>query len=139
MNSTLAAETQSLSKGLGELCWVVSFFNELIDPKFELAEWETRLQDNKILAIAKDESQDQLKESLCIVDAKALYDHLSRESTGPSQDKRTSLEIQVVRQNMNAIKSVVRWVPHPNMIVDGLTKKFGNMTALHDLLNTGEY
>ena len=139
VNSTLAAETQSLSKGLGELCWVVSIFNELTKPEFDLAKWEEELQQNKMIAITKDESSSELKERLAIVDAKALYDHLSRESVGPSQDKRTSLEIQVVRQLMNSIKGKVRWVPHPQMIVDGLTKKNGNLEALYQLLTTGEY
>ena len=134
-----AAETQSLSKGLGELCWVVSIFNELTRTKFDLAKWEEELQQNKMLAITKDESDSELKECLAIVDAKALFDHLSRESVGPSQDKRTSLEIQVVRQLMNSIKGKVRWVPHPQMIVDGLTKKNGNLEALYQLLLTGEY
>ena len=139
VNSTLAAETQSLSKGLGELCWVVSIFNELTRTKFDLAKWEEELQQNKMLAITKDESDSELKECLAIVDAKALFDHLSRESVGPSQDKRTSLEIQVVRQLMNSIKGKVRWVPHPQMIVDGLTKKNGNLEAPYQLLLTGEY
>ena len=48
VNSTLAAETQSLSKRLGELCWIVSIFNELTDPEFELRR-------NKVVAIAKEE------------------------------------------------------------------------------------
>ena len=139
VNSTLAAETQSLSKGLGELCWVVSIFNELTRADFELTKWEEELQKNKMIAITKDESSSDLKECLAIVDAKALFDHLSRESVGPSQDKRTSLEIQVVRQLMNSIKGKIRWVPHPQMIVDGLTKKNGNLEALYQLLVTGEY
>ena len=45
VNSTLAAETQSrssLSKGLGELCWIVTLFNELMDASFELAEWKRK-------------------------------------------------------------------------------------------------
>ena len=74
-----------------------------------------------------------------IIDAKALYDHLSRETNGPSQDKRTGLEIQVVRQHMNAMAAEVRWVPHPQMSVDGLRKKGANMRALYDLLETGEF
>ena len=139
VNSTLAAETQSLSKGLGELCWVVSIFNELTKPEFDLAKWEEELQQNKMIAITKDESSSELKECLAIVDAKVLYDHLSRESVGPSQDKRTSLEIQVVRQLMNSIMGKVRWVPHPQMIVDGLTQQNGNLEALYQLLTTGEY
>ena len=139
VNSTLAAETQSLSKGLGELCWVVSLYNELMDSKFRLPEWEQRLQGNRVITMASEDASDDLKSSPCIVDAKALFDHLSRETAGPSADKRTGLEIQVIRQSMSAINSAVRWVPHPHMVVDGLTKKNANMTALYDLLDSGQY
>ncbi|CAE7573255.1 RE1 [Symbiodinium sp. CCMP2592] len=139
VNSTLAAETQSLSKGLGELSWIVTLFNELTDVNFELVDWEERLKKNRMIAMAPDCSSDGLKSSLCIIDAKALFDHLSRETTGPSQDKRTGLEIQVVRQHMNAIAGEVRWIPHPQMIVDGLTKKGSNMKALYELLDSGEF
>ena len=97
------------------------------------------MQGNKVITMASESSSEELKGSLCIVDAKALYDHLSKETAGPSADKRTGLEIQVIRQNMSAINSEVRWVPHPRMVVDGLTKKGANMTALYDLLDTGEY
>ena len=30
-------------------------------------------------------------------------------------------------------------MPHPRMATDALTKKGGNMEALHDLLDTGEF
>ncbi|CAE7437016.1 RE1 [Symbiodinium sp. CCMP2592] len=139
VNSTLAAETQSLSKGLGELCWVATLFNELMDVNFKISEWESRLQGNRVVTMAPEDSSEELKGSLCIVDAKALYDHLSKETAGPSSDKRTGLEIQVIRQNMSSINSEIRWVPHPHMVVDGLTKKAANMTALYDLLESGEY
>ena len=139
VNSTLAAETQSLSKGLGELCWIMSVFNEIMDPSFKIEKWEARLERNKVMAMVSDESTQDFKDALCIVDAKALYDDLSRKSVGPSQDKRTSLEIQVIRQGMNAIKGKVKWVPHPQMAIDGLTKKNANMDALYKLLDTGEY
>ena len=139
VNSTLAAETQSLSKGLGELSWIVTLYNELTDPSFDLMEWEAQLKRNRVLAMAPDTSSDGLKSSLCIIDAKALFDHLSRETTGPSQDKRTGLEIQVVRQHMNSIAGEVRWIPHPHMVVDGLTKRGSNMQALYQLLDSGEF
>ncbi|CAE7230741.1 RE1, partial [Symbiodinium sp. CCMP2456] len=115
VNSTLAAETQSLSKGLGELCWIKSVFNEIMNPHFKIENWETEMENNKVLAMAPDSVSTEFKKAICIIDAKALYDHLSRESVGPSQAKRTSLEIQVVRQNMNAINGKIRWIPHPHM------------------------
>ena len=79
VNSTLAVETQSLPKGLGELCWVVSVFNELVDYDFELVKWEETLKRNRIVTIGSEAADELLqRSSLCIVDAKALYDHLSR-------------------------------------------------------------
>eukprot|EP00439_Symbiodinium_sp_Y106_P008438 s7411_g1.t1 len=110
-----------------------------MDSQFEIAKWEDTLKHNRIVAIGSEDADPLLQESLCIVDAKALFDHLSRESVGPSQDKRTNLEIQVVRQNMNAIGAHVRWVPHTKMIVDGLTKKGACLEAMYDLLATGTY
>ena len=139
VNSTLAAEAQSLSKGLGELCWIMSVYNEMINPHFKIQNWEAEMEKNKILAMAPDTVSADFKEALCIIDAKALYDHLSRESVGPSQDKRTGLEIQIIRQTMNSVHAKVRWIPHPHMAMDALTKKGGNMEALYDLLDSGEF
>ena len=51
-------------------------------------------------------------------------------------DKRTGLEMQVVRQNMSGINVKIRWVPHARMVVDGLTKKSANLEALYDLMDT---
>ena len=139
VNSTSAAETQSLSKGLGELCWVITLYNELQDKDFDLALWESQMKKNKVVAVVSEDSDETLKSSLCIVDAKALFDHLSKETTGPSADKRAGLEMQVVRQNMSGINAKIRWVPHPRMVVDGLTKKHANLEALYELLDSGEY
>ena len=139
VNSTLAAETQSLSKRLGELRWIMSVYNEITDPEFTVEQWEARMARNKVLAMVSDECSSDFKEALCMVDAKALYDHLSRESVGPSQDKRTGLEIQVIRQSMNSIRGKVKWVPHPQMAIDRLTKKNASMDSLDQLLDSGEY
>ena len=41
---------------------------------------------------------------------------------------------------MNAINGKIRWTPHPHMAMDALTKKKGgNVEALYDLLDTGEF
>ncbi|OLQ01608.1 putative transposon protein [Symbiodinium microadriaticum] len=118
---------------------VVTLYNELQDKEFDLALWEAQMKKNKVSAIVSEDSDELLKSSLCIVDAKALYDHLSKETTGPSADKRTGLEMQVVRQNMSGINAKIRWIPHPRMVVDGLTKKHANLEALYELLDSGEY
>ncbi|CAK9032521.1 unnamed protein product, partial [Durusdinium trenchii] len=77
VNSTLAAETQSLSRGL-------SFFGDHGDgagaPGRELQNvkaWRERLGGEELLVMGSEASEGFLKESLAVVDAKSLYDHLS--------------------------------------------------------------
>lgn len=136
-NSTLAAETQSLSRGLGELSWTVTVFNELINPGFDLKQWERSLLDRKLRAFAGEDSEPELVRGVCIVDGKSLFGHLSKETTGIAGDKRTALEMQVIRQTLAETGIKVKWVPHPSMAVDCLTKRQGNAQPLLDLLDTG--
>ena len=137
VNSTLAAETQSLSRGLAELTWTVTVFNEFITKGFDLRRWEESLAERRLAALVKTDCEEGLSEGICIVDAKSLYDHLSKETVGVASDKRTALEMQVIRQALAETKTEVRWVPHPSMIVDALTKRNGNLEPLLDMLCDG--
>ena len=138
VNSTLAAETQSLSRGLSELSWTVTVFNELTTQNFNMKEWEGALQQRRLQAFASEKSEPELK-SICVVDAKSLYDHLSKETIGTASDKRTALEMQVIRQTLAETSTSIRWLPHPRMVVDVLTKRSGNIDPLHDLLDSGVF
>ena len=87
--------------------------------------------------MAKEDSDEELKGGVGIVDAKSLYDHLSKETVGITSDKRTALEMQVIRQTLSETGTNVKWVPHPSMIVDALTKRHGNLSPLIELLESG--
>ena len=138
VNSTLAAESQSLSKGLGDLLWMKVLFKELLDEKFNIKEWPALLAGEETLAFARDSTSDRLQECLAIVDAKSLYDHLSKETIG-GQDKRTAIEIQIIRQELNQLNASIRWVDHPAMLADPLTKVRGATRALFDMLSSGVF
>jgi hypothetical protein len=137
VNSTLAAETQSFSRGLAELSWTVTVFNEFLRKDFDLKKWETEAQKRRLHAVMKDDTEAELQRGVGIVDAKSLFDHLSKETIGTTSDKRTALEIQVIRQALAETNTRIRWVPHPSMIVDMLTKRSGNPDPLMQLLHTG--
>ena len=138
VNSTLAAETQSLSRGLSELAWTVTVYNDLITPGFDLRQWQAAAKAQRLHALAKDSMDDRLKKSLCVVDAKSLYDHLARDTIGITEDKRTAIEMQVIRQAMCETGAAIRWVPHPKMVMDALTKRSGNLVPLKEMLGSGE-
>jgi len=139
VNSTLAAESQSLSKGLSELAWSITIFNELTTENFDLRNWEQAVRKQRAMALAKVESDATLKKSLCVVDAKSLFDHLVKETVGTTDDRRTAIEMQVIRQAMMETGAVVKWVPHPKMFMDCLTKRSGNRQSLLELLDSGVF
>ena len=82
VNSTLAAESQSLSRGLSELAWSVTVYKDLITEDFNLREWQQALKDQRIMTLAKENAEERLKKCLCVVDAKSLFDHLVKETIG---------------------------------------------------------
>lgn len=36
VNSTLAAETQSLARGIGDLLWMIVMYHEMVNPDFQI-------------------------------------------------------------------------------------------------------
>ena len=138
VNSTLAAETQSLSKGMGDLLWMMVLFEEMQDESFTLRTWPERLGMQQVMAMVSASSSTELRNSLAIVDAKSLYDYLSRDTIG-GQDKRTAIEVQIIREDLASLNGAVRWVDHPAMLADGLTKLKGSNEPLFQLLNTGMF
>ena len=74
---------------------------------------------------------------LSICDAKSLYDHLHSETAGCSADRRTAIEIQIIRASLDAQDGQVRWVDHCGMYVDAMTKRGGNVPLLQTLMRTG--
>ena len=139
VNSTLAAESQSLSKGLSELAWTVTVYQEMISQNFDLREWQSKVKQQRMVALTKSDSDSRLKRCLCVVDAKSLYDHLVKETVGTAEDRRTAIEMQVIRQAMGETGACIRWVPHPKMFMDCLTKRHGNRASLYELLQSGKF
>lgn len=129
MNSTLAAETQSLSRGIGDLLRVMVLFEEILDCSFNLnQEWPEKLRGKEVMALASSSSSEALKGCLAIVVTKSLYDHLSRDTIG-GQDKRTAIEIQIIREDFNSVHGQMRWIDHPAVVTDTLTKVKGSNAA----------
>ena len=138
VNSTLAAETQSLSRGLGDMLWIMVLFEELKDEKFSIREWPQRLSGSEVMAMASTSSSESLKGGLAVVDAKSLYDQLCKETIG-GQDKRTAIEIQIIREDLNSLSGKIRWIDHPAMLADPLTKIKGSCEPLYLMLSSGMF
>ena len=109
--STLAAETQILSDALAEVEWVCGLVEELTNPKFSIVEWAARSRNRGLLMAARSsDAEARFPKVLSIGDAKSLYDHLRIETSGGANDRRTAIDIQIIRASMDAQGASVRWV-----------------------------
>ena len=116
VGSTLAAEAQSMVSATGTLEWTSLLLSEAIDGPFDVRNYEEVLRRRK---------------PVVVTDCKSLYDHLISVSSPTSvEDRRTSIDIVILRQSMLRMQASVRWVPTDRMIADSLTKNAGDPTDL---------
>ena len=67
-----------------------------------------------------------------------MFDNLTREQfTGA--EKRSALEIAVIRDSLRSMDGEIRWVPHEKNSVDCLTKVKGNVLPLLELMKKSRY
>ena len=138
VTSTLAAEAQSLNKGLGDLVWARAIYAELLDPNFDLAEFKQSIKAQAELVLQKSDADKTLRESLSVSDAKSLYDNLMKDGNQP-QDKFTALDVAIARERIDGMGVQVRWVEHQSMIVDALTKLGANPATLFDVIEKSTF
>ena len=89
-----------------------------------------------MIAARSSDAEARFPKVLSIGDAKSLYDHLRTETSGGANDRRTAIDIQIIRASMDAQGAMVRWVDHSGMYADAMTKRNGNV-PLQMLLRTG--
>eukprot|EP00435_Cladocopium_sp_Y103_P060613 s808_g22.t1 len=126
VGSTLAAEAQSMVSATGTLEWTSLLLSEALDGPFDVRTYEAVLRRRK---------------PVVITDCKSLYDHLiSVSSPTAVEDRRTSIDIVILRQSMLRMMASVRWVPTNRMIADSLTKNAGDPTdLLRACIREGKY
>jgi hypothetical protein len=84
----------------------------------------------------RDETMQKANRSALIIDAKALFDAAQREHVGRIADKRTGIEVMVLKERMHASGTDWRWVSSERQYSDGLTKASGRQ-LLADRLRKG--
>ena len=106
--SSLAAETQAAAQATDATDAVCKFWDHLLCPNLQLAELLRRPTTLK---------------PVMITDAKALYDSFHRETvTANVTDRRTALEIRVIKELLQDLGGELRWVSSERQWADGLTK-----------------
>ena len=123
--NTLSAETQSMVAGVGGVHWQRFMLLQSRGYVIGGQGWEEKLAELPFIAVT---------------DSKSLYDTMSKCSNPATQveDKRTAIDITILKNDMRRSKGQVRWIPGSVMISDALTKKM-NAQGLRDLLNCGRW
>ena len=105
---------------------------ELIDANLQLRHWNASGQSRTTSICVRDDSLGNCTSA--VVDARSLFDHLSKESSGVTNDKRTAREMQIIRQSLDDTSGKVHWVPGNHMIADCLTKANGQRELVLGLI-----
>ena len=107
-SSTLSAESQAMATATGTVEWMTLLLLEAIDGPFEPRDARELLQKRPpILAI----------------DCKSLFDHLISPSSPTSiEDRRTSIDVVIIRESLKLTGGHVRWLPTDRMLADAFTK-----------------
>lgn len=107
--SSLSAEAQSAGQAADSTEYCCRFLESILHPGRSLREI---LHSTTIL------------KPVLITDAKALYDSHHKEgcSTSTSIDRRTSLEIRVMKEQLMSLQGEFRWISSECQFADGLTK-----------------
>eukprot|EP00435_Cladocopium_sp_Y103_P025163 s1174_g6.t1 len=126
VSSTLSAESQAMSTASGTVEWLALMMHEIQHGPFDLRDARSLLKQHQ---------------PMLITDCKSLYDHLHSPSSPTAiEDRRTSIDICIIKESVKAMQAHVRWVPTNRMIADSLTKDQGDpIDLLRSCLRSSTY
>ena len=129
-SATMAVEANALSEALAEVEWSASWFGFARDIDYDPRRRDVLNRDFQACSIITQD--DSSLDVASIIDAKSLYDNLAREQYSGAE-RRSALEVCVIRDSLNSLNGRARWVPHEENPVDCLTKMRGNSARLLQL------
>ena len=126
VSSTLGGEAQAMATASGPAEWITLLMVEVLRGPFDLRK-----------------ARDLLKQRppIYATDCKSLYDHLISPSAPTSiDDRRTSIDVVIIRESLASTCGAIRWLPTDRMIADGLTKdKMDPADLLRSCVRQGQY
>ena len=126
VSSTLGGEAQAMATAGGTIEWLNLMLSEVLDGPFVPKDARTVLQ---------------RRPPVLATDCKSLYDHLISPSSPTSiDDRRTSIDVVIIRESLKVTGGSIRWLPTNRMLADGLTKdKLDPIDLLRACIRKGTY
>ena len=100
----------SASKAIAQGDWVRALWSEVVLGQ-SLREWR---------------EQENVSPFISVTDSKGNYDQLRNETIGPSEDKRSAINLTSIREDLRRPRMFLRWVDGKAQVADALTKLHGD-------------
>ena len=70
--------------------------------------------------------QQNMPPLVSVTDSKGKYDHINYETVGPSEDRKTAIDLTIIRKDLSRPRMFLRWVDGKAQVADTLTKLHGD-------------
>ncbi|CAK0894249.1 unnamed protein product [Prorocentrum cordatum] len=122
--STLAAEASHLADAVEAVDWAAVLFREATNVSVDLLNWQGEVQ---------------RLPRFWATDAKSVYDHLTKEGSAKSKDKRMAIEGALLREVLRCENTHLRWIDGSQNIADVLTKLGVDKVYLYKVLREAKW
>ncbi|CAK0904737.1 unnamed protein product [Prorocentrum cordatum] len=122
--STLAAEASHLADAVEAVDWAAVLFREAMNVSVNLLNWQ-----GEVLRLPR----------FWATDAKSVYDHLTKEGSTKSKDKRMAIEGALLREGLRCENTHLRWIDGSQNIADVLTKLGVDKVYLYKVLREAKW
>ena len=108
--SASAAEAMVSSEAIARGDWIRALWSGVV-LGLSLCEWR---------------EQEKVPSLISITDSKGNHDHLHNETTGHSEDRRSAMDLAIIREDLQRPRMFLRWVDGKAQVPDALAKLYGD-------------
>ena len=113
--SASAAEAMGLSEAIAQGDWVRALWSEMVLGLSLREETES----------ARMARRKNVPPLISVTDSKGNYDHKHNETIGSSEDRRSAVDLAIIREDLSRPQMFLRWVDGKAQVADALTKLHG--------------
>ena len=129
-NSTLSSEAMACTEAIDELDHVIALWCEFTQHGFCIIRWARGLG-NKV------DPYMSVRSGVVAIDARCLYDSVTRCEVAKPSCKRTAIEVLLIHELISRSGHMLKWIPTREMLSDCLTKAGKQEARLLEVLSGG--
>ena len=90
--------------------------------------WVRSLWNEMVLGLSPHEwrGREEVTPLISVTDSKGSHDYLRSGTTSPSEDRRSAIDLAIIRDNLSRPRMFLRWIDGKAQVADALTRLHGN-------------